>query len=103
MSHRPCPFCDPPAPVLENDLAAVVRDNYPVNPGHLLVIPKRHTADWFSLTDDERTAVNALLLEARAWLDREHQPDGFNIGMNCGEAADRLSYALPPDSAVQGR
>lgn len=88
-----CPFCEVEA-VLENDLAYARLDRFPVNPGHLLIIPKRHAADWFSLTDEERAAVDALLLEARDWLMDNHAPDGFNIGMNCGEAAGQTVFHM---------
>ena len=41
---KPCPFCAlPPERIIDsNDLALVIRDGYPVSPGHTLVIPKRH-------------------------------------------------------------
>ncbi|WP_111748653.1 HIT family protein [Salinisphaera orenii] len=86
MGDSGCPFCRVDA-VLANDLAYARSDQYPVTPGHLLIIPKRHVRTWFDLTDAERRAVDNLLFQAREWLVARHQPDGFNIGMNCGEAA----------------
>lgn len=93
MSEAECPFCQVEA-ILENDLAYVREDRYPVSPGHLLVLPKRHVVDWFGLSDEERAAVNELLLLARKWLDKQHQPDGYNIGMNCGEAAGQTVFHM---------
>ena len=45
-----CPFCNPVADdiVAKNDLCYARWDRYPVSKGHLLVIPFRHTADYFS-------------------------------------------------------
>lgn len=87
-----CPFCSPvlalvDGTTLENGLAYVREDNYAVSPGHLLLIPKRHTADWFELTQAEQGAVIALVNQAKAWLEQEYKPAGYNIGMNCGQAA----------------
>ncbi|HJJ98666.1 MAG TPA: HIT family protein [Methanocorpusculum sp.] len=82
-----CPFCNPNEILLENDLAFAKYDLYPVSPGHLMIIPKRHAASWFDLTPAEHTAVLALVDLAKDLLDETYAPDGFNLGINCGEAA----------------
>ena len=82
-----CPFCHPDSVLLENDLAYVIRDSNPVNPGHLLIIPKRHVADFFLTTELEKAALLSLLDEAKNYLDDKHAPAGYNIGINVGEAA----------------
>ncbi|WP_277612738.1 HIT family protein [Methanocorpusculum petauri] len=82
-----CPFCNPDEILLENDLAFAKYDLYPVSPGHLLIIPKRHAASWFDLTPAEQTAVLALVAQAKDLLDETYAPDGYNLGVNCGEAA----------------
>jgi diadenosine tetraphosphate (Ap4A) HIT family hydrolase len=84
-----CPFCTLPASriVRENDLAVLVRDAYPVSPGHSLVIPKRHTGSWFEATEEERKAMLALVDEAKAMIDTELAPNSYNIGINDGPAA----------------
>lgn len=87
MSDDACPFCASGDDVLANDLAVVRRDLHPVTPGHLLVLTRRHVADFFDATADERAALLALLDQARALLQRERAPDGFNVGVNVGEAA----------------
>lgn len=92
MTEPDCPFCDSDVALadgtcLANDLAYVREDKFPVSPGHLLIIPKRHTLDWFDLTTDEQAAVTDLINQAKAWLEEKHSPDGYNIGMNCGETA----------------
>jgi diadenosine tetraphosphate (Ap4A) HIT family hydrolase len=78
--------------VLENELAYVRRDLYPVSPGHLLIIPRRHVSDWFDLDITEREAILVLAEEARALLANECSPDGFNIGVNVGEAAGQTVW-----------
>lgn len=65
----------------------VIEDGFPVAPGHLLVISNRPCPDWFSLTPEEQGALPAVLDLAKAWIEERHQPDGYNVGMNCGEAA----------------
>jgi diadenosine tetraphosphate (Ap4A) HIT family hydrolase len=89
MSKRPCPFCPPRAEeiILERPLAFVQRDIRPLTQGHALVIPRRHVASFFDTTTEERTVMLELLDEAKTLLDREHRPDGYNIGINNGEAA----------------
>jgi diadenosine tetraphosphate (Ap4A) HIT family hydrolase len=84
-----CPFCTLPASriVKENDLAVLVRDAYPVSPGHSLVIPKRHIGSWFEATEKERKAMLALIDEAKAMIDAELAPNSYNIGINDGPAA----------------
>jgi diadenosine tetraphosphate (Ap4A) HIT family hydrolase len=82
-----CPFCRPDGNLFENDLAYVHPDKYPVNPGHLLIIPKRHVADFFLTTELEKAALLSLLDEAKNYLDDKHAPAGYNVGINVGEVA----------------
>ena len=69
------------------DLAVALPDGFPVSPGHTLIVPRRHVADYFSLTHAEQTALWALVPEVKAFIERTHTPDGYNIGMNLGKAA----------------
>jgi diadenosine tetraphosphate (Ap4A) HIT family hydrolase len=84
---KDCVFCHIQNPVLENDLACAIYDKYPVNPGHLLIIPKRHLASLFEMAPAERAALFELLQQGRELLQRQFQPDGLNIGINDGTAA----------------
>ena len=85
----PCPFCSLPAErfVLESAYAVVIRDAFPVSPGHTLIIPKRHVASFFEVTEAERADLMSLLAAARDDLDREFRPAGYNVGINDGAAA----------------
>ncbi len=87
MNAPICPFCAGEGLVLANGNALARWDANPVTPGHLLVTTRRHAADFFETSDDERRSMLVLLQQARDLLQREHRPDGFNIGVNVGEAA----------------
>lgn len=89
-----CIFCNQEELILENELTWARYDKYPVSPGHLLIITKRHVADFFATTIEERQALNNLLEEAKKILEREYSPDGYNIGINCGEAAGQTIMHL---------
>jgi diadenosine tetraphosphate (Ap4A) HIT family hydrolase len=91
-----CPFCHIAAVrvVAGGSLAVAVRDAFPVNPGHTLVIPRRHVASWFDATSEERAALIDLVDEVKAALHREFHPDGYNIGINVGEAAGQTVMHL---------
>lgn len=82
-----CPFCRNPEIVIENELAYADYDSYPVSTGHCLIIVRRHVAEYFQTTADEKAAVWALVDEMKTILDEEFNPDGYNIGVNIGAAA----------------
>jgi diadenosine tetraphosphate (Ap4A) HIT family hydrolase len=86
---KPCPFCTlPPERIIDsNNLALVIRDGYPISPGHTLVIPKRHIGSWFEITQTEQEALLNLLTKSKAVLETEFKPDGYNIGINDGSTA----------------
>jgi len=82
-----CELCTPQEVVAENTLAYVRRDNHALSRGHVLVVPKRHVADFFDMAAEEQAAVLQLLNDAQRRIQREHSPDGYNIGVNIGKAA----------------
>lgn len=74
-----------------NGSVFAIRDKNPVTPGHLLVMPIRHTQDFFSLTESERNDANQLLLLLQGKIKAEDaKVEGFNIGANCGETAGQI-------------
>ena len=77
----------------ENALAILFEDAYPVTPGHLLAVPRRHVADYFDLHQPERNALHRLLNEGRTAL---RQTDttiaAFNVGVNAGKAAGQTVF-----------
>ncbi|MEQ8235163.1 MAG: HIT family protein [Syntrophomonadaceae bacterium] len=87
-----CVFCEMSTYIASNDLAFAIYDKYPVNPGHILIIPKRHVSDYFDTTTEERQAFNELIEECKTILEEKYSPDGYNIGVNCGEPAGQTVF-----------
>jgi ATP adenylyltransferase len=86
----PCPFCAVPEAqvVAANPLAFALFDIAPVTPLHMLILPRRHVADYFDLTGAEKAASEALLAQCRhVVLARDPTVAGFNIAVNVGRAA----------------
>lgn len=89
-----CPFCRIPSQpdadaliVRRGEAAYAVLNLYPYNPGHLMVVPFRHVADYTELTPDEVVEVAALTQQAMQAVRTASAAHGFNIGMNQGEIA----------------
>lgn len=70
----------------------IIKDIFPVSPGHMLLISKREASDFFALTDSERSQLNKSILIAKSLIELEYKPDGYNIGMNCGAAAGQTVF-----------
>lgn len=69
-----------------NELAAAFPDAFPLTRGHMLVVPRRHEADYFALAPDEQAALWALVNLVRDRLAGELRPAGWNLGVNVGAA-----------------
>ena len=84
-----CPLCDVPSDrvVAQSVHTLTLRDAHPVSPGHTLIVPKRHVASFFELSDDDLADVLSALRAAKSALDAELRPDGYNVGVNVGAAA----------------
>jgi ATP adenylyltransferase len=65
----------------------VVLNRYPYTPGHLMIAPRRHIADFTKATAAERNEMAELLQRALRVLERACRPQGFNTGMNLGASA----------------
>jgi diadenosine tetraphosphate (Ap4A) HIT family hydrolase len=93
-----CPFCSPQVragAVATHGSVLAVPDARPVTEGHLLVITRRHTPNFFTMTRRERQDAAELLaiLRERA-LEEDPAITGFNIGANCGASAgQRIPHA----------
>jgi diadenosine tetraphosphate (Ap4A) HIT family hydrolase len=77
----PCPFCQLPSERIlhSNAHAHIIRDGFPISPGHTLIIPKRHIASFFDTTPEERNALLELLDWAKAELETNPPPrESFN-------------------------
>ena len=84
-----CPFCSPGPTdiILKNDVGYSRYDKYPVSPGHMLIIPYCHISNLFELPDMEVTILWALVRDCKKYIDQKFHPDGYNVGVNVGQAA----------------
>ena len=108
----PCPFCritrDPASShddelvVTRGETAYAVLNLYPYNPGHLMVLPYRHVADYTDLDDAETAEVAQLTKEALATIRRVSQPHAFNVGLNLGSAAGGRCRATSTSMSCHG-
>ena len=89
-----CLFCEVPESeiLVDHDLCFARWDKFPVSPGHLLIIPKRHFESVFDATADEFKAFHEVLALARQVIKKEFQPHGYNIGVNDGPAAGQSVF-----------
>lgn len=68
-------------------LTMIMLNRYPYVNGHLMVAPRRHTADLASLSDEETLELWRTVAWCQKVLIQSVGPDGFNIGLNLGKAA----------------
>lgn len=73
--------------IYENNTTFVIYDSYPVNKGHCLIIPKRHIENIFQTNEEEYLDIRDSIKHMKILLDELYSPDGYNIGINNGEAA----------------
>lgn len=94
------PFHDPSRWISENQHAFAIRDAYPLSDGHTLVVPKRPIDSTSQLTDAELVACFHLIENIKTALTTDRGAEGFNIGVNEGEAAgqtvDQLHFHIIP-------
>lgn len=89
-SRSDCPFCrriKAGAANIRHGEAVAFDDGFPLCRGHTLVVPVRHESSFFALTAAERRDICELVERIRAHLLDTLRADGFNIGLNDGEAA----------------
>ena len=85
-----CPFCRVESErevIASSALSLAFFDGFPVSPGHTLIIPRRHVTSFFDLTKEELQDLLSLLDHVKNIIDEQYHPDGYNIGVNVGEAA----------------
>ncbi len=85
---------DPQRVILETDAAVAFFDGFPVSEGHALVVPRFPVISLFELDPDMQAAVWETVRLTREILEAKYHPDGFNIGINDGQAAGQtISHA----------
>jgi diadenosine tetraphosphate (Ap4A) HIT family hydrolase len=78
--------------VFETDHFYAIYDMYPTSEGHLLIISKRLSEDFFSLVGEERQDLLKAIQSGKDLLDQRFQPNGYNIGMNCGKDSGQTIF-----------
>jgi ATP adenylyltransferase len=93
-SAEGCPFCRAPERPVEDGLVVArgervyaVLNLYPYNPGHLMICPYRHVADYTDLDDTETVEFSQFTQAAMRVIRRVSAPHGFNLGVNQGHVA----------------
>lgn len=91
-----CTFCnlEETKILIENDGAQAIFDGYPVNEGHMLIIPKNHIETYFEASQSQKKLLWDLVEECKEYLDKRFAPDGYNIGINNGVAAGQTIMHL---------
>lgn len=88
-----CIFCDVSRPLLsESKFAIAFLDGFPVSKGHALIIPRRHIVTIWDMTPEEYEDAFNLVREVRSVLQKKFDPQGFNVGVNCGEVAGQSVF-----------
>lgn len=88
MTTTDCIFCDPKRELIaESKHALASYDKFPVTKGHALVVPRRHVVTIWDLAEEEYADTFLLAKTVKDILNERFHPDGFNIGVNCGESA----------------
>ncbi|MDG5776402.1 HIT domain-containing protein [Haloarculaceae archaeon H-GB1-1] len=90
-----CVFCELPAKdedrahnvVARGEHSFVLLNNYPYNPGHVMIIPYEHTGDYRDLDDEVLLDHSRLKQRTFDALDEAMGPDGYNAGLNLGGSA----------------
>lgn len=73
--------------ITRTEHAALLFNKYPYNPGHMLVIPTRHTADLDQIPAHTHLEIMQLISSATTALKKQLRADGINVGLNLGRAA----------------
>lgn len=90
-----CIFCSPSQEcILLSEMATVysIYDNYPISEGHTLIIPKKHSNNYFELTLREQTAIWMMVNRVKELLTNRFKPDGFNVGFNVNKAGGQTIF-----------
>lgn len=108
-----CVFCAirdgtvPAVKVFEDDKTLVFMDINPLNDGHMLVIPKRHSANIFEIPEDDLAAVALVAKRMAAAAARALRPDGLNLlqanGPAAGQSVEHFHVHVIPRWMADGK
>jgi diadenosine tetraphosphate (Ap4A) HIT family hydrolase len=78
--------------ILETPNFFVIEDGFPVSAGHCLIISKEVKVTYFDLSSDEKEELVHVIDAVKTIIEEDHEPDGYNLGMNCGAAAGQSVF-----------
>lgn len=78
--------------IFKNEFFFIIKDTFPVSPGHLLIISNTLKIDYFDLSNDEKISLPETIDRAKLIIEKNNTPDGYNIGMNCGQTAGQTVF-----------
>ena len=78
--------------IYKDEYFFIIKDGFPVNPGHLLIISNKVRSDFFELSEAEKNHLPKTINKAKELIEKDYSPDGYNIGMNCGETAGQTVF-----------
>ena len=91
-----CPFCPPKVNdnviLLEDDLNLFIDLEHSVLQGSGIIVPRAHRESAFDLTKEEIASTFSLLAKVKALLDAKYNPQGYNLGWNCGAVAGQTVF-----------
>lgn len=93
-----CLFCKiiggeiPSAKVYEDEYSFAFLDINPINPGHTLLVPKRHFANLYETSDEALKELAPTIKKLAVAVKKAVSADGINIGMNNDPAAGQLVF-----------
>mgnify|MGYP000706048588 CR=1 FL=1 len=67
--------------------AFVILNRYPYTSGHVMCVPYAHVSRLQDLPQSSRAEMMELVNQSVQVLQKVYHPEGFNVGMNLGEAA----------------
>lgn|SRR5690606_16119894 len=83
---------EPELRLYQDEYFFIIKDGFPVSPGHLLIISNELRQDYFDLSELEKLHLPKVIEQAKEIILSESNPEGFNIGMNCGAAAGQTVF-----------
>lgn len=94
QEEHDCPFCNLAKDrlIYSDSVANIFADGYPIAPGHLLITPKIHHRTIFDVPACQQAHLFSLINKAKSIICQSHSPDGYNIGINNGEAAGQTVH-----------
>ena len=93
---EPCEFCKiiraeaPASRVYEDEQVVAFLSNHPVNPGHTLIVPKKHYENIYEVPDEELSHIFKVSKKIASALKKAVNAEGIRIVQNNGEAAGQV-------------